>query len=62
VQFSTALASFLTIIGIPFGIRRANLGGVTIMSIRKTIVQKDIAAAARKAHTHKMVAMANNKA
>jgi len=57
-----AIASFLTIIGIPFGIQHAKLAGVAIMPIGKCIVPKDIAAAARKKHAEKIVAKAQNKA
>ena len=56
-----ALASFLTIIGIPFGIQHAKLAGVAIIPIGKTIVPKEVAAAARRAHAEKVVAMAQNK-
>lgn len=42
-----AIACFLTIIGIPFGIQHLKLAGIALAPIGKTIVHKDVAAAAR---------------
>jgi uncharacterized membrane protein YccF (DUF307 family) len=41
-----ALACFVTIIGIPFGIQHLKLAGVSLAPIGKTIVTKEVAAAA----------------
>ena len=57
-----ALSSFLTIVGIPFGIQHVKLAGLAILPIGKTIVPKDVAVAARKAHIDRVVAAAQNKA
>jgi uncharacterized membrane protein YccF (DUF307 family) len=43
----SALLCFVTIIGIPFGIQHLKLAGLAIAPIGKTIVTKDVAAAAR---------------
>lgn len=45
-----ALACFLTIIGIPFGIQHLKLGGLALAPIGKTVVMQEIAAAARRAN------------
>lgn len=42
-----AVACFVTIIGIPFGIQHLKLAGIALAPIGKTIVDKDVAAAAR---------------
>ncbi|WHI51552.1 YccF domain-containing protein [Microbulbifer sp. MLAF003] len=42
-----ALACFLTIIGIPFGIQHLKLAGISLSPIGKTIVTKEVAQAAR---------------
>ena len=47
---STALLNFITIIGIPFGIQHLKLAGIALAPIGKTVVSKDVAAAARKAN------------
>jgi len=41
-----AIASFVTIIGIPFGIQHLKLAGISLAPIGKTIVTKEVAAAA----------------
>ena len=41
------VACFVTIIGIPFGIQHLKLAGIALAPIGKTIVDKDVAAAAR---------------
>lgn len=43
----SALALFITIIGIPFGIQHLKLAGVALSPVGKTIVSKEVAAAAR---------------
>jgi uncharacterized membrane protein YccF (DUF307 family) len=42
-----AIANFVTIIGIPFGIQHLKLAGIALAPIGKTVVTKEIAAAAR---------------
>lgn len=44
----SAIVCFLTIIGIPFGIQHLKLAGIALAPIGKTIVTKEVAAAARK--------------
>lgn len=41
-----AIACFITIIGIPFGIQHLKLAGIALAPIGKTIVSKEVAAAA----------------
>ncbi len=43
-----AIACFITIIGIPFGIQHLKLAGIALAPIGKTIVTKEMAAAARR--------------
>ncbi len=43
----SAVACFITIIGIPFGLQHLKLAGVSLAPIGKTIVTKEVAAAAR---------------
>lgn len=43
----SAVACFITIIGIPFGIQHLKLAGIAIAPIGKTIVSKEVAAEAR---------------
>ncbi len=45
----SALANFVTIIGIPFGIQHLKLAGIALAPIGKTIVTKEVAETARKA-------------
>ena len=52
----SALLSFITIIGIPFGIQHLKLAGIALAPIGKTIVTKEVAAAARKANAEAAVA------
>lgn len=42
-----AIACFCTIIGIPFGLQHLKLAGLAVAPIGKTIVSKEVAAAAR---------------
>jgi uncharacterized membrane protein YccF (DUF307 family) len=46
----SALLTFITIIGIPFGIQHLKLAGIALAPIGKTVVPKEVAAAARKAN------------
>ena len=43
-----AIACFVTIIGIPFGVQHLKLAGIALAPIGKTIVTKEVAAAARR--------------
>ena len=45
-----ALVNFVIIIGIPFGIQHLKLAGIALAPIGKTIVSKEVAAAARRAN------------
>lgn len=45
---SSAFLNFITIIGIPFGIQHLKLAGIALAPIGKTIVTKEVAAAARR--------------
>ena len=49
-HLSSALLNFITIIGIPFGMQHLKLAGIALAPIGKTIVSKEVAAAARKAN------------
>jgi uncharacterized membrane protein YccF (DUF307 family) len=46
----SAIACFITIIGIPFSLQHLKLAGISIAPIGKTVVSKEVAAAARKAN------------
>jgi len=50
---SSALLNFITIIGIPFGIQHLKLAGIALAPIGKTVVPREVAAAARKAHNER---------
>jgi uncharacterized membrane protein YccF (DUF307 family) len=52
----SALACFITVIGIPFGIQHLKLAGIALAPIGKTIVSKEMAAAARKGNAESTVA------
>jgi uncharacterized membrane protein YccF (DUF307 family) len=52
----SALLCFISIIGIPFGIQHLKLAGIALAPIGKTIVTKEVAAAARKANAEAAVA------
>lgn len=51
----SAFFCFITIIGIPFGIQHLKLAGIALAPIGKTIVRKEVAAAARKANAEATV-------
>jgi len=51
-----AIANFVTIIGIPFGIQHLKLAGIALAPVGKTVVTKEIAAAARAAAAASTVA------
>jgi len=51
-----AIANFVTIIGIPFGIQHLKLAGIALAPIGKTIVSNAVAEAARQANSKAEVA------
>lgn len=51
----SALACFVTIIGIPFGIQHLKLAGIALAPIGKTIVAKEVAEMARRANAEEAV-------
>jgi uncharacterized membrane protein YccF (DUF307 family) len=51
----SAIVSFITIIGIPFGIQHLKLAGIALAPIGKTIVSKEVAEVARKANAEATV-------
>ena len=52
----SAFLCFITIIGIPFGIQHLKLAGIALAPVGKTIVAKEVAAAARKQDAEASVA------
>lgn len=52
----SAVACFFTIIGIPFGIQHLKLAGIALAPVGKTIVSKEVAAAARAGNAQAEVA------
>lgn len=52
----SAIACFITIIGIPFALQHLKLAGISIAPIGKTIVTKEVAGAARTANAEVEVA------
>lgn len=46
----SAISCFITIIGIPFSLQHLKLAGISLAPIGKTIVSKEVAAAARNAN------------
>jgi uncharacterized membrane protein YccF (DUF307 family) len=52
---ASALACFLSIIGIPFGIQHLKLAGISLAPIGKTVVATEVAAAARRANAEHRV-------
>lgn len=61
-HLASALACLLTIIGIPFAIQHLKLAGIALAPIGKTIVSREIAAAARAASASSEVANLRSKA
>ncbi len=55
-HIASALACCITIIGIPFGIQHFKLAGIALAPIGKTIVTREVAAAARQANAQAGVA------
>jgi len=56
----SALACFVTIIGIPFGIQHLKLAGIALAPIGMTIVSKEVAAAAKAATSNATIARLRN--
>jgi len=56
-----AIGMFVTIIGIPFGIQHLKLAGLALAPIGKTIVTKEVAAAARATAAATAVAAARSR-
>jgi uncharacterized membrane protein YccF (DUF307 family) len=52
---AAAILNFISIIGIPFGIQHLKLAGIALFPIGKTIVTKEVAAAARASNAQKTV-------
>ncbi|MFY0663147.1 MAG: YccF domain-containing protein [Natronospirillum sp.] len=57
----SAFVCFVTIIGIPFGIQHIKLAGLAIFPIGKTIVTKEVVAAARAASAEMALAALRSK-
>lgn len=55
-HLGSALLCFVTIIGIPFGIQHLKLAGIAMAPIGKTIVSKEVAAAAREQDARALIA------
>jgi uncharacterized membrane protein YccF (DUF307 family) len=55
-----AIPNFVTIIGIPFGIQHLKLAGIALAPIGKTVVTKEVAAAARQRNASAAVAGMRN--
>jgi len=51
----SAIACFITIIGIPFALQHLKLAGISIAPVGKTVVTKEVAAAARNANAETVV-------
>lgn len=51
----SAIACFITIIGIPFSIQHLKLASIALFPIGKTIVEKEIASAARHANAQEYI-------
>lgn len=57
----SAVACFITIIGIPFALQHLKLAGISLLPVGKTIVTKEVAAAARSANATNAVSDLRNK-
>lgn len=60
-HLGSALACFLTIIGIPFALQHLKLAGLTLAPVGKIIVSTDVAESARRQYGEAVVANARNK-
>jgi uncharacterized membrane protein YccF (DUF307 family) len=52
----SAVCCFVSLIGIPFGIQHLKLAGIALAPVGKTIVSKEVAAAARAANAQRDIA------
>ncbi|HEX4417584.1 MAG TPA: YccF domain-containing protein [Kofleriaceae bacterium] len=52
-HLGAAIANFVTIIGIPFGIQHLKLAGCALAPVGKTVVTKEVAAEARRRHAYR---------
>ena len=52
IHVCAAVALFVTLIGIPFGIQHLKLAGIALAPIGKTVVSKEVAEAARRTNAH----------
>lgn len=59
-HLASALACAITIIGIPFAVQHLKLAGIALAPIGKTIVSKEVAAAARQRNAENIVAQGKN--
>ncbi|MDN7125326.1 YccF domain-containing protein [Pseudidiomarina terrestris] len=57
----SAIAFFIIIIGIPFGIQHLKLAAIALMPIGQTVVPKEVARAAREKNAHDHVDKLRNK-
>ena len=55
-DLASAIACFITIIGIPFGIQHLKLAGLALAPIGQTVVSKEVAEAAIRAEAEATVA------
>lgn len=51
----SAIACFITIIGIPFALQHLKLAGISLAPVGKTVVSKELAAAARSANAEEEI-------
>lgn len=58
---TAAVACFVSIIGIPFGIQHLKLAGIALAPIGKTVVTKEMAAAARRANADGIMERIRNR-
>lgn len=59
-HLASSILCFITIIGIPFGIQHLKLAGISIFPVGKTIVTKEVAAAARNENAQTTVTRLRN--
>jgi uncharacterized membrane protein YccF (DUF307 family) len=52
-HLGAAIANFVTIIGIPFGIQHLKLAGCALAPVGKTVVTKEVAAEARRRYAYR---------
>lgn len=57
----SAIACFITIIGIPFALQHLKLAGISIAPVGKTVVTKEVAAAARRENAKAVITNLRSK-